>query len=274
MDASRDAALDDDSSSAESRHVRLEARGISVAFGGVRALSDVSLHAAAGEICGIIGPNGAGKTTLFDVISGHRRPASGDLHLEGESIVDRAPVWRSRHGIRRTFQRQQLFDRLTVLDNLVVAQDWRGGGGGIVADLVASPTRRRREAKRRARAEEVIEMCGLQASAHRLAGQLPIGTGRLVELGRAMVDGVSVLLLDEPTSGLSAVETVRFSEVLREATRTQQCAVLLVEHDMAFIMSMSDRVVVLNLGLHLAEGTPAEVRANPAVRQAYLGGAA
>jgi branched-chain amino acid transport system ATP-binding protein len=252
----------------------LEVLDVSVAFGGIRALSEVSLRAVAGEVCGIIGPNGAGKTTLFDVISGHRRPASGDLRLHGQSIVSKPAVWRARHGVRRTFQRQQLFGSLTVLDNLVVAQDWRGGGGGVLADLVALPPRRKREAERRERAGAIIETCGLQEFAHRPAGQLPIGTGRLVELARAIVDDVSVLLLDEPTSGLSAIETSRFGEVLAEATRTHQCAVLLVEHDMAFVMAASDRLAVLNLGQLIAEGTPAEVRANQTVRDAYLGGAA
>lgn len=250
----------------------LRAEHVRVAFGGVKALTGVTVEVRAGEVCGLIGPNGAGKTTLFDVLSGIRRPDAGAVLLDGADVSARGPVWRARHGMRRTFQRRQLFGRLTVLDNLVVAEEWRGGGGGIAADLLGLPGRRRRERERRARAEEILDLCGLVDLRDAYAGTLPVGQARLVELARAVVDTPKVLLLDEPASGMSATESAWLGEVVRRLVDHEHCAVLLVEHDVAFVMGLASRVVVLDLGEVLAEGTPAEVRANQAVRDAYLGG--
>lgn len=249
----------------------LEASGIGVRFGGVRALTDVDLSLGPGEVCGLIGPNGAGKTTLFDVASGIRRPDRGRVLLDGADITGRSPVWRARHGMRRTFQRQQLFGQLTVADNLLVAQEWRGGGGGFAADLLASPTRRTHEKERRARAATVLRECGLAALADDYAGALPVGQARMVELARAVADPPRVLLLDEPASGMTADERGRLSAVIRHLAEEEGCAVLLVEHNVAFVMELCARVVVLDLGHVLAEGTAAEVRADPRVRDAYLG---
>ncbi|NGO79100.1 ABC transporter ATP-binding protein [Streptomyces sp. YC504] len=249
----------------------LEASGIGVRFGGIKALTDVSLGIAPGEVCGLIGPNGAGKTTLFDVVSGIRRPDNGRVLLDGTDITRRSPVWRARHGMRRTFQRQQLFGQLTVADNLVVAQEWRGGGGGLAADLLSSPTRRSREAARRARAAEVLRSCGLEHLAEDYAGALPVGRARMVELARALADPPRVLLLDEPASGMTAEERGQLSAVIRHLADEEGCAVLLVEHNVAFVMELCARVVVLDLGSVLAEGPAAQVRADPKVREAYLG---
>ncbi|WP_199546118.1 ABC transporter ATP-binding protein [Streptomyces sp. N35] len=249
----------------------LEASGIGVRFGGIKALTDVSLGVAPGEVCGLIGPNGAGKTTLFDVVSGIRRPDSGRVLLDGTDITRRSPVWRARHGMRRTFQRQQLFGQLTVADNLVVAQEWRGGGGGLAADLLSSPTRRGREATRRVRAAEVLRSCGLEHLAEDYAGALPVGRARMVELARALADPPRVLLLDEPASGMTAEERAQLSAVIRHLANEEGCAVLLVEHNVAFVMELCARVVVLDLGSVLAEGPAAKVRADPKVREAYLG---
>ncbi|HET6856813.1 MAG TPA: ABC transporter ATP-binding protein [Streptomyces sp.] len=249
----------------------LEASGIGVRFGGVRALEEVRVAVAPGEVCGLIGPNGAGKTTLFDVLSGIRRPDRGRVVLDGADITRRSPVWRARHGMRRTFQRQQLFGQLTVADNLVVAQEWRGGGGGLAADLLAVPTRRSREAARRERAAEVLRACGLGALAQSYAGALPVGRARMVELARALADPPRVLLLDEPASGMSAEEREELASVIRDLAHQEGCAVLLVEHNVAFVMELCARVVVLDLGAVLAEGSAAAVRRDPAVRDAYLG---
>ncbi|MFG2484369.1 ABC transporter ATP-binding protein [Streptomyces virginiae] len=249
----------------------LEARGVGVRFGGVRALTGVDLGVRAGEVCGLIGPNGAGKTTLFDVLSGIRRPDQGRLLLDGADVTRRSPVWRARHGIRRTFQRQQLFGQLSVADNVLVAQEWRGGGGGPAADLLALPTRRARERERRARGERVLADCGIGALGASYAGGLPVGQARMVEVARAVADPPRVLLLDEPASGMSAPERGRLAQVVRRLAEREGCAVLLVEHDVAFVMELCTRVVVLDLGTVLAEGTAAEVRANPLVREAYLG---
>ncbi|WP_330333516.1 ABC transporter ATP-binding protein [Streptomyces sp. NBC_00536] len=251
----------------------LEARGVCVRFGGVRALTGVSLGIRAGEVCGLIGPNGAGKTTLFDVLSGIRRPDEGRLLLDGADITRRSPVWRARHGMRRTFQRQQLFGQLSVTDNLLVAQEWRGGGGGLAADLTGWPARRRHERERRARARRVLDDCGLGALGTAYAGGLPMGRARMVELARAVADPPRVLLLDEPASGMSAPEREQLAAVVRRLAAEEGCAVLLVEHNVAFVMELCTRVVVLDLGTVLAEGTAAQVRADPLVREAYLGSA-
>ncbi|MFE5658939.1 ABC transporter ATP-binding protein [Streptomyces sp. NPDC056517] len=239
-------------------HPLLRATGIDVRFGGVHALRDVTVSVGPGEICGLIGPNGAGKTTLFDVVSGIRRPDAGTIAYDGTDITRRSPVWRARHGIRRTFQRQQLFGQLTVADNLVVAQDWRGG--------VRPAARRHRE-----RAAAVLHECGLDALAGSYAGGLPVGQARMVELARALADPPRVLLLDEPASGTTAEERRRLAAVIRHMADEENCAVLLVEHNVAFVMEVCSRVVVLDLGRVLAEGSTAEIHADPAVREAYLG---
>lgn len=249
----------------------LDVVGVSVQFGGVRALTKVSFSVPSGEIIGIIGPNGAGKTTLLDTISGLCDPSEGAVRLAGIDVTRRSAVWRSRRGLRRTFQRQQVIGALSIEDNLVVVQEWRGGGGGLAADLLSLPSRVRLERERRARAREVLEWCGLESLASAPAGSVPIGISRMVELGRAVVDGASVLLLDEPTSGLSARELDQLGSTVQRVGRERHCAVLLVEHDVNFVMQMCDRILVLQLGEVLAVGTPAEIRANEAVRAAYLG---
>lgn len=249
----------------------IELRGVTVRFGGITALNDVNLAVRRGEFCGLIGANGAGKTTLFDVISGLRRPDGGRVELQGVDVTRWRPHRRARAGLRRTFQRVQTFGWLTVVENLLVATEWRGGGGGVWADLVAAPTRSARTAGRLERAEAVLEMCGLQELRDRSAGSLPIGTGRLVELARALMDEPAALLLDEPASGLDTNERNRFGDLVERIVNDQHTAVLLVEHDVGFVMDRCERVVVLHLGEILADGSPESVRANPLVLEAYLG---
>ena len=249
----------------------LTAVGITMAFGGVRALDNVDASFYPGELCGLIGPNGAGKTTLFDCLSGLREPTSGKIHYEGNDVTSRSSTWRARQGIRRTFQRQQIFGWLTVEDNVLVALEWEGGGGGLVADLLALPTRRRREQARRERVDEVLERCGLNELRYETAANLPIGRARMVELARAVVYKPTVLLLDEPTSGLEEFEVENLAQVVRRLCVEENCSAVLVEHDVNFVMRNSDRVIALNLGSVIAEGTPDAVRENAAVRSAYLG---
>jgi branched-chain amino acid transport system ATP-binding protein len=248
------------------RTVVLRASDVSVRFGGVFALSDVSIEVCEGEILGLIGPNGAGKTTLFDVLSGIRSPSAGRVLLRDANITRRSPTWRSRHGIKRTFQRQQTFGWLTVEENVLVALEWHGGGGGLIGDLLGAPTRRWRERERRARADEVLDICGLSDVRDEPAGKLPIGRARMVEVARAIADRPVVLLLDEPTSGLD-----QLGETMQRVARDEQCAVVLVEHDVGFVMSQCHRIVVLNLGHEIANGTPEIVRNDPVVGAAYLG---
>ncbi|MBG0828681.1 ABC transporter ATP-binding protein [Planomonospora sp. ID67723] len=245
----------------------LAVEAVSVSFGGIHALSDVSFEVPRGQVCGVIGPNGAGKTTLFDVVSGLRRPTSGSVRVAGRDVTAVPAVRRARAGLRRTFQRTQVFGRLTVADNVLAAMEWRGGGGGLLADLTGWPSRRGRERDRRRRVEEVLSLCGLTELRDAYAASLPVGQRRLVELARALADDPSLLLLDEPTSGLDADQTARLGEVVRSLDTTT----LLVEHDMGFVMDVCDRLVVLDLGKVIATGVPAEIRGDPAVRAAYLG---
>ncbi|MFG3442393.1 ABC transporter ATP-binding protein [Nonomuraea sp. NPDC047897] len=240
---------------------------VSVAFGGVRALDGVSFEVPDGQVCGVIGPNGAGKTTLFDVVSGLRRPVAGRVSVAGVDLTRTSAVGRARLGVRRTFQRTQVFGRLTVAENVLAALDWHGGGGGLLADLVGRPARRRLERERGERVAEVLELCGLTGLRDVHAAGLPAGWRRLVELARALADRPRLLLLDEPTSGLDAEQTAR----LREVVAALDTTVLLVEHDMGFVMRTCDRLVVLDLGRVIASGTPDEVRGDPVVRAAYLG---
>lgn len=258
------------------RHARGETpaialRGVGVRFGGIAALTDVDLAIAPGEFCGLIGANGAGKTTLFDVISGLRRPDTGTVHLAGLDVTGWRPTRRARAGLRRTFQRVQTFGWLTVEENLLVAAEWRGGGGGVLADLVAAPSRSRRTRQRREQAENVLERCGLIGLRDRPAASLPVGTARLVELARALMDEPSVLLLDEPASGLDHNEVARFGDLVQQVVAENGTAVLLVEHDVGFVLERCERVVVLHLGEVLADGDPDRIRADPRVLDAYLG---
>jgi branched-chain amino acid transport system ATP-binding protein len=249
----------------------LALENVTVRFGGITALEDVSLAVSAGEVRGLIGPNGAGKTTLFDVISGVRAPDAGRVVLDGVDVTSLGAVARARRGLKRTFQRVQTFGWLSVEDNVLTALEWRGGGGGLLADLVSFPTRRRRERDRRERVGQVLELCGLETVRAEPAGSLPIVLGRMVEVARAIVDPPRVLLLDEPTSGLDEAEATRLGERIQAIRADESCAVLLVEHDVGFVMRHCDRVVVLDLGRVLATGEPHEIQADPAVRAAYLG---
>jgi branched-chain amino acid transport system ATP-binding protein len=244
---------------------------VAVRFGGISALSGVSLSVPEGIVLGLIGPNGAGKTTLFDVISGVRAPNGGRVWFRGRDVTRASAVARSRRGLRRTFQRVQTFGWLTVEDNVLAALEWRGGGGGMFADVVRLPTRRSRERDRRARVTEVLEQCGLTAVRSDPVGSLPIGVARMVEFARAIVDEPKLLLLDEPTSGLDEREAERLIEQLALLRATTTCSVMLVEHDMSFVMEQCDTVVVLELGQVIATGTPQEIQQNPQVRAAYLG---
>jgi branched-chain amino acid transport system ATP-binding protein len=257
---------------AEPAVAALRVEHLSVRYGGVQALSDISLSVAPGELLGLIGPNGAGKTTLFDAISGLVKITEGRILLNGREVNGDSPVARARLGLRRTFQRQQVFGRLTVLQNLLAAMEWRGGGGGLAADVLRLPSRVRRERERKAAAEQILDEVGLSELRDEYAGNLPAGLARLVELARAVVDNPSVLLLDEPTSGLDEVEAQRLISVVHKLVATHSTAILLVEHDVRFVMANCHRLTVLNLGKVLMEGTPDEVARDVHVREAYLRG--
>jgi branched-chain amino acid transport system ATP-binding protein len=240
----------------------LSVEGVSVRFGGVRALSDLSVQAAAGVVTGLIGPNGAGKTTLFDVITGVTRPQQGSVKLWGDDITLVRPHMRARLGIGRTFQALELFPSLTMLDNVRVAVESLGRGRG---------ARGRRGSAKEARA--ILERLGIEMFADRAAGSLPTGILRLLDVGRALARKPQLLLLDEPSSGLNQSETEGLAEVLRELARGGM-AVVLVEHDMKLVMSVCSVIQVLEFGRVIAVGSPEEVRSHPQVLRAYLGGSA
>ena len=231
----------------------LRAEEITVSFGGHRALAGVSLAAEAGRVTGLIGPNGAGKSTLFDVVCGLRRPGAGRVWLDGHDITREGPARRARRGMCRTFQHLELFGRLSVRDNLLVAAELGPG--------------RRRAART---VEGVLDRLGLTGVADDLADALPTGLARLVEVGRALVLGPRVLLLDEPAAGQDAEETQRFAALLRSLA-DEGTAVLLVEHDMSLVMGVCDEVYVLDLGSVVAGGPPAHVQQDRRVLAAYLG---
>jgi branched-chain amino acid transport system ATP-binding protein len=251
-------------------NVVLSAHEVSVQFGGLNALSRVSLDVPAGQIVGMIGPNGAGKTTMFNVLTGLQDSANGKVTFLGQDISHWPAHKRGRAGIARTFQRLALFGRLTVFDNLVAA--WESSHPG----AVLGKGRRTRQQ----RVSAVMEQLDLWRLADRPAAELSTGQGRMVELGRALCTDPRILLLDEPGSGLDAAETAAFSSVLRaivtEPTRTEggQGAlpgVLLVEHDMALVMDVCQSLTVLDFGHVIANGTPSDIRNDDVVRSAYLG---
>jgi branched-chain amino acid transport system ATP-binding protein len=239
--------------------VGLEVSDVSVQFGGLMALSDVHLEAPNGSITGLIGPNGAGKTTLFNVIMGMQRAAAGTVRLDGRDLKGLSPHRRARLGLGRTFQRLELFGTLTVRENLAVAASM--GQRWLSRTHSTSPLET---------GEELLDRLGLRSVAEVRADALPTGTGRLVELGRAMAVRPSVLLLDEPASGQDSAETERFASVLR-ALADDGLAVLLVEHDMDLVMGVCQQIVVLDYGRVLCAGEPKAVQENPDVQNAYLG---
>ena len=244
---------------------------LSKRYGGITAVDNVSFELGAGEIRGIIGPNGAGKTTLFDMITGAQFANDGRVELDGHDVTGLSASKRARLGMRRTFQRQQPIGWLSVEDNVLAALEWQGGGGGLIGDLLALPGRRRRERDRRNQARTVLEVCGLGTSRERQAATLSIGEARRLELARAVVAQPRLLLLDEPTSGLEESEVEVFSGIVRGLRERSGCSVLLIEHDVAFVMSICDQVMVMELGRVIAQGSPDAVSRDDSVRAAYLG---
>jgi branched-chain amino acid transport system ATP-binding protein len=246
----------------------LDARSVSIRFGGVAALKDVSLTVAPGESVGLVGPNGAGKTTLFNCVCGQLRPSSGTVSFDGHVLDDMPAHLRARLGIRRTFQRVEVFPELSVRDHMIVAERARRGDGALWKDLLNMG---RPKPDELAHVAEVLELVGLTELADAPVASLSLGHCRLVELGRALCGEPRLLLADEPSSGLDISETAALAAVLRGVQREHGMAVLLVEHDMEMVHTAVDRVVVLNVGEIIAEGTFAQVVADPEVRSAYLG---
>lgn len=247
----------------------LEVRGITQRFGGITALDDISFSMAQGEITGVIGPNGAGKTTLFNIITGIYTQTSGEILLDGTDISHLPAERLSSRGLVRTFQNIELFGSMTVLENVMVGLHTRSRSG-IFSCMVKAPWHLREEGRIRTRAREWLDFCGIADLADQVAGSLPFGKGRLLEIARAMAVEPRVMLMDEPAAGLNNRETFELAGLIRRI-RDAGVTVALVEHDMELVMDICDRIVVLNLGSKLAEGTPREIQENPAVIAAYLG---
>jgi branched-chain amino acid transport system ATP-binding protein len=242
---------------------------LSIAFGGVHAVDDVSLTVAPGVVFSIIGPNGAGKTTLFNIISGLYLAQQGCVRLAGEDVSSLAPEQLARRGLSRTFQNLQIFFRMSALENVMVGRH-RHERTGIFADMFHLPAVDRQNRATRDAAMAALERVGLAAAAQRGAGSLSFGGLKRLEMARALASEPKVLLLDEPAAGCNPVETAEIEAIIRRLAG-DGITVVLVEHDMRLVMNISDRIHVLANGRTLAEGTAAEVRANPAVIEAYLG---
>jgi ABC-type branched-subunit amino acid transport system ATPase component len=247
----------------------LDVDHVTMQFGGLTALNDVSFSINPGEILGLIGPNGAGKTTCFNVMTGVYQATDGEVRFDGTTLakLDRHKI--TRMGIARTFQNIRLFPEMTALENVVVGCDAHAKSS-VVGALLRLPRQRAEEQRHTARAMELLKFMGISDRSHDAAKNLPYGYQRRLEIARALATGPKLLCLDEPAAGFNPAEKVELMGLIR-TIRDQGYTVLLIEHDMNLVMGVTDRIVVLDFGKKIAEGTPAEVRANPAVIAAYLG---
>lgn len=249
----------------------LELRSVTLTFAGLTALDDVSLQVEKEQLMAVIGPNGAGKTSLFNCISGLYRPTYGSVHLDGQDITRETPDQIAALGIARMFQNLALFDNLTTLDNLMVGRHhciaspwWK--------DLLGWPSTLREERSHLARAEDIIDFLHLEAYRQYPVGMLPYGVRKRIELGRALCMEPKLLLMDEPAAGLNQEETEDLAAYLLDIRAELNTTIVLIEHELSFVMDLADEVAVLDFGRLIARGQPEEVRNNPAVIEAYIGG--
>jgi branched-chain amino acid transport system ATP-binding protein len=249
----------------------LEAKDITVRFGGLKALESVSLTVPENTITGLIGPNGAGKSTLFDVLSGFRTPSTGQVLLNGTDVTNLSVRKRSRLGMSRSFQHPELFSSLTIREHVLLAYRTRYRPSKQWTDFISGAAFRRADRHEAERVDHVLAMLRLYSMSDMPVSGLPLGTCRLVEVARAVATSPKIVLLDEPASGLSTEERAELSQALADLVADSSVSILLVEHDIDMVMRLSHQVFVLNFGLNIASGSPKEVRENPAVQDAYLG---
>lgn len=247
----------------------LEVDRLTLRFGGLVALDDVSFEITEGEILGLIGPNGAGKTTCFNAVTGVYSPTDGDIRFNGRSIVGMKRFQITKLGIARTFQNIRLFPSMTALENVLVGADAQHKTG-ILSALFRLPRHRTEEHQGHDLAMELLRFMGIEHQADELASNLSYGDQRRLEIARAMATRPKLICLDEPAAGFNPAEKAKLMELIRKV-RDRGFTVLLIEHDMRLVMGVTDRIVVLEFGRKIAEGTPAEIRDNPAVIAAYLG---
>ncbi|MGI9952462.1 ABC transporter ATP-binding protein [Moorellaceae bacterium AZ2] len=248
----------------------LETKDLTLAFGGLAAVSRVNLTIEEGELVGLIGPNGAGKTTVFNLLTGIYRPQYGDILWQGRSLVGMRPFQITHLGLARTFQNIRLFGELSVLDNITISCHWHSRYP-LLGAILRLPSYYRGEGEMRRRAEELLDLFGLKPYAREKAKNLPYGEQRRLEIARALAARPRLLLLDEPAAGMNPQETQALMDFIRWLRREFSLSILLIEHDMSLVMNLCERIYALDYGEVIAEGTPGEIRRHPRVIEAYLG---